>query len=170
MLPSSCIHGFRWCAESFASVSAFFSCQRIHCGCNVPAVSCSYYMQTQSFGWQNQFWKTATMHRRMHKLALPVTFGFCCFHAFSYFFSSLFNIICLTIQWVRHPWPLNRILPHSMGTHFLFHRTFLYFIHFIIYHLESNKVASHCLFMNIFVFHERSLYNSLLWGGKGYIC
>lgn len=31
-----------------ASISAFFSCQRIHCGCNVPAVSCSYYMQTQS--------------------------------------------------------------------------------------------------------------------------
>lgn len=31
-----------------ASISAFFSCQWIHCGFNVPAVSCSYYMQTQS--------------------------------------------------------------------------------------------------------------------------
>lgn len=31
-----------------ASISAFFSCQWIHCGFSVPAVSCSYYMQTQS--------------------------------------------------------------------------------------------------------------------------
>lgn len=97
-----------------ASISAFFSCQRIHCGCNVPAVSCSYYMQTQSLAGKINSEKQLLCTDSQAGTALFLSLLASCFHTFSYFFSSLFNIICLTIQWVKHLWPLNRIPFHSM--------------------------------------------------------
>ncbi len=61
------------------------------------------------------------------KLALlSVTFSLCCFHTFSYFFASLFNIICLTIYWVKHkfkfPNPLYYFYTHFLSSHiFMFY-------------------------------------------------
>lgn len=87
------------------------------------------------FGWQNQFRKTATMHT-LSSWTYSVTFSLCCFHTFSYFFASLFNIICLTIYWVKHLWPLSSrilftsLIPiSSLITHFYI----LFILSFIIW-------------------------------------
>lgn len=114
-----------------ASISAFFSCQWIHCGFNAPAVSCSYYMQTQSLAGkinsEKQLLCTST-HSQALFLSLLARF-----HTLSYFFSFLFNIICLTIQWVKNLWPLNRNLILFYDSSFITHFYILFILSFIIF-------------------------------------
>jgi len=94
-----------------ASIFAFFSCQWIHCGFSVPAVSCSYYMQTQSLAGKinsekqllcTHSWAGTTLFL---SLLAPVVF---------ILDLTTSGFFCLTIHSVKHLWPLNRISFYSM--------------------------------------------------------
>ncbi len=74
-----------------------------------------------------------------------------CFFIYYHLFNNLLGQASLAFKFLNFLYYFDTI--SSLITHFYI----LFILSFII---ESNKVASHWLFMNVFVFHDRSLYNS----------